>query len=131
MYCTWESIDTDDDDGRRRQRKTHFKSLLLPDRVLCAKNIRRNTQWNARPPAKSKFLVRKPACQAHNHAPNAPILTLVKMITFWISKRGAEISFFPQPMLKILCKTKLFDGTVSVTRNDFLVSSDPHVGILI
>ncbi len=32
MYCTWESIDTDD--GPRttdHRRQTHFKSFLLPD----------------------------------------------------------------------------------------------------
>jgi hypothetical protein len=29
MYCTWESIDTDDGP----QTTTHFKSLLLPDMV--------------------------------------------------------------------------------------------------
>jgi len=50
----------------------------------------------------------------------------------YLDMRGAEISFFPQPLLaRYLLYNSIFDWTVSVTRNDFLVSSESYVGILI
>ena len=53
----------------------------------------------------------------------------VKMATAMLIERDGNFLLSPASAGEV--HNSIFDWTVSVTRNDFLVSSEPYVGILI
>ncbi len=91
MYCTWESIDTDD--GRRR-RMIHFKSFLLPE-------MDESYGVSALPSPTSHFMLLNKWCQGSHHfaspAPSLVVDPLALASTVSVNNnpiKASEYSFF-------------------------------------